>query len=53
LGSDGLGDGARVAQAVGVDGPDDEQVDGVGEEAGDGVRFHLDYVGDSLPRAAR
>ena len=50
--SDGLRDGARVAQAVSVDGSDDEQVDSVWEEAGDGVSFHLDHVGYGLPCAA-
>lgn len=49
---DRLGDGARVAQAVGVNGSHDKQVDGVGEKAGDRVRLDLDHVGHSLPRAA-
>lgn len=52
LGPDGLRDGAGVAQAVGVHGSHDEQVDGVGEEAGDGVCFYLHHVGYSLPGAA-
>lgn len=49
---DRLGDGTRVAQAVGVNGSHNKQVDGVGEKAGDGVGLDLDHVGHSLPRAA-
>lgn len=49
--SDGLRDGARVTQAVGVDSTDDEQVDGVGKKAGDGVRLHFNHVSYSLPCA--
>lgn len=49
--SDGLGDGARVAQAVGVDSTDDEEVNSVGKKAGDGVSLHPDHVGYSLPCA--
>lgn len=52
LRSDRLRDGARVAQAVDVDSSDNEQVDGVGEKAGDCVCFHFDHVGYSLPCAA-
>lgn len=52
LRSDGLRDGARVTQAIGIDSTDNEQVDGVGEKAGDCVRFHLDHVSYSLPCAA-
>lgn len=47
-----LRDGARVTQAIGVDGSHDEQVDSIGEKAGNCVSFHLDHVGYSLPRAA-
>lgn len=50
--SDRLWDGTRVTQTVGIDGSDDEQVDGVGLEAADGVSFYLDHVSYSLPRAA-
>lgn len=49
---DRLRDGAGVAQAVGVDRSDDEQVDGVGKKACDGVCFHLHHVCYSLPCAA-
>lgn len=49
---DRLGDGTRVAQAVGVNSSDDEQVDGVGEKADDRVRLYLYHVGHSLPCAA-
>jgi len=52
LRADGLRDGAGVAQAVGVEGAHDEQVDGVGEQAGDGVRLHLHVVRHRLPGAA-
>lgn len=53
LSPDRLGYWARVAQAVGIDGSDYEEVDGVGEKAGDRVRLHLDQIGDGLPCAAR
>lgn len=52
LSSDWLRDGTRVTQAVGIDGSDDEQVDGVGLKAADCVSFYLDHVSYSLPRAA-
>ena len=52
LRADGFGDGAGVAQAVGVDSTHDEQVDGVGEQARDGVRLHLHVVRHGLPGAA-
>jgi len=50
--SDGLRDGARVTQAVGVDSSDDKQVNGVGKKARDRVCLHLHHVGYSLPCAA-
>lgn len=50
--SDRLGNGAWVTQAVGVDSSDNEQIDGVGEKASDGVRFHLHHISYSLPCAA-
>lgn len=49
---DRLGDRAWVAQAVGVDSSDNEQVDSVGEKARYGVCFHLHCVSYSLPCAA-
>lgn len=50
--SDRLWDGARVAQAVGIDSSDNKQVDGVGEKPSDCVCFHFHHVSHSLPSAA-
>lgn len=49
---DGVGHGARVAQALAVDGPDHEQVDGVGPQTFHSELVGLDVVCDRLPAVA-
>lgn len=49
---DGLRDRAGVAEAIGVDRPDDEEVDGVGEQSHHRVPLVPHVVGHSLPSAA-
>lgn len=49
---DGLGDGAGVAEAVGVDGSDDEEVNGVGVKPHYRVPLLPHVVGHRLPGAA-
>lgn len=49
---DGLGDGAGVAEAVGVDGSDDEEVNGVGVKPHHRVPLLPHVVGHRLPGAA-
>lgn len=49
---DRLRDGAGVAQAVRVEGSDDEEVHGVGQEPHDGVPLMPHVVGHRLPGAS-
>lgn len=49
---DRLGDGTGVTQAVGVDRPDNEEIDGVGEESDDRVPLVPHVVRHRLPSAA-
>lgn len=52
LGSDRVWHGAGVAEALGVDGSDHEEVDGVGAQAPHGEQGALHVVGHCLPAVA-
>lgn len=51
LGPDGLGDRAGVAEAVGVDCSDNEEVNGVGEKPHHRVPLLLHVISHRLPSA--
>lgn len=53
LGADGLGDGAGLTEAPGSHGSHQEQVDGIGLQATDGVCLQLHAVCHRPPHVAR